>query len=243
MPPWTKPQRTAFSPPRRPCSDASGCKRYPPNAGRRSPRLRPSVARVTLICGDSNHSSRKSAALCVKDLGPAPKSRADPDVRKRASRLQIFDEIARLFRRQFGRRHPAAATRQLPPVAPGKLRISDEPAHRARRILAISASVLQSSCQKNRCVAIWISGKERRVFRQYLITEALQFQFPDDTLLQKADEIRAGGDAITRPYLLGDARSRPTVRGVPGQRLSCRHAPGMRRRPARYCPPPITMQS
>ena len=53
---------------RRPCSDAAGCRRCRRERGPPLAPITPSVASVTLIFGDSNHSSRKSAALCVKIL-------------------------------------------------------------------------------------------------------------------------------------------------------------------------------
>ena len=55
--------------------------------------MTPSVASVTLICSDSNHSSSKSAALCVKIFTSADDFfGARP--RKLAQQLQVVDEIA-----------------------------------------------------------------------------------------------------------------------------------------------------
>ena len=55
--------------------------------------ITPSVARVTFTCSDSNHSSRKSAALCVKIL-TRPTISFFESPRSFPAELQILDKIA-----------------------------------------------------------------------------------------------------------------------------------------------------
>ena len=66
--------------------------------------ITPSVARVTLISGDSNHSSSKIGGALCEDFDE-PVDLARPELAEAREQLQVFDEVSGLARRQLGRRH------------------------------------------------------------------------------------------------------------------------------------------
>jgi len=85
-------------------------------AGRARPPLAPitpSVANVTLTSSDSNHSSRKSAALWVKILISAPSPRSD--AAQPAGQLQVVEEVSDTARRKLRRsgEQQASTTREM----------------------------------------------------------------------------------------------------------------------------------
>jgi hypothetical protein len=52
--------------------------------------------------------------------------------------------------------------------------------------------------------AVGEGGKEGGIFGIDVVTVAGQVEFADDALLQRAGEVRSGGDAEARPDLLGN---------------------------------------
>ena len=175
--------------------------------GERGPPLAPitpSVASVTFTSSDSNHSSRKSAALCVKIL-----TSADDVLRAQSAQLpgelQVVDEIRRRWRklRRRGEQQIFHHLRQALQLI------------FVRRVdLGVALGELGDFRQRFAAVlpheemaAVGKGGEERRILGVHLVAEARQLQFADDALLQQAGEVRGGGDAVARPDLFGDRAS------------------------------------
>ena len=132
-------------PPRRPCSDAAGCRPCPGERGPPLAPITPSVASVTLTSGDSNHSSRKSAALWVKILTSATRS-LFAEFRAPAPRRAGNPGNRRAAREEIAAGWSAAGPRPHATDAPVDLRIRDRRRRHARENLAISSSVRRRSC-------------------------------------------------------------------------------------------------
>ena len=174
--------------------------------GERGPPLAPitpSVASVTLTSSDSNHSSRKSAALCVKIFTRPTISRAAQSAQL-PRQLQVVDEIADAARRKLRRR---GEQQRLPPPArgaPDALRRPDTTSASRCENLAISASVLARSCHMKKWRPSGNAREERGILGVHVVAEALQLQLAHDAFLQQAGKIGGGRDAISRPDFLGD---------------------------------------
>ena len=146
--------------------------------------MTPSVASVTLISSDSNHSSKNSTALCVKIL-TSPTISLGLSPRNLRGELQIIDEIAQALRRELGRRGQQQAFHHLRKplqmvLVGGKHRciVPRELRDFIQRLRAILPHEEMAAVGKGR--------EERRVLGVHAIAEARQFQIANHALLQKA---------------------------------------------------------
>ena len=188
MPPFTNPHKPALARRRRPCSGASGCKRCPAERGPPFAPITPSVASVTLISGDSNHSSRRSAALCVKILTRPAISRG-PRLRKRPSSFRYSMKSPGFFGGSSG----GVTSSSDSTTTASRSRYASYFGYAigiARGELRDFGQSLLLVLPEEEMAAVRESREEGRIFGQHPIAEALQFQFADDALLQQADRDR-----------------------------------------------------
>ena len=172
--------------------------------GERGPPLAPitpSVARVTFTSGDSNHSSRNSAALWVKILTSATMSFAG-EVADASGQPQVIDDVDG-GGRELGRS--------------GEQQAFDDARDALELIFVCGVDFgvvfgefgdfgerLRAVLPHEEVAAVGEDGEEGGILGVHAIAELLELQFADDALLHQAGQVGAGGDTIAGPDLFGD---------------------------------------
>ena len=222
MPPCTKPQRPRLppTPPMQWC-----IRMYAVPGVERGPPLAPDDAvsreRDFDLRRFRNHSSSRSAALCVKTF-------TRPVISRNPRTAELRQQLpgSRRNRPAFGGSSGGVTSNSDSTTRASRSMCASylgTPRHRAPRTGRFSLPVVFcSSLQKKRWRPSGKDGEERGVLRGHAIAEnwAPEFQFADDSFLQEADEVSACGDFVARPEFFGHGTSAEHLAAFQHQHLA-----------------------